>query len=139
MSKVLNTHKLYKPATMASHREFKYTARLNTNSATKKRRKNRSTGRGDGTKTPADVKNDAFEAITMIELLRKREREIAIEEINFNEQRLSNKATLILDNGSFDAPKVNVSGHFEKTLNGAQAVIKDNKLPAEYYDNPVKF
>ena len=105
MTDALHDHKLYKPATLESHREFKVTSKINMRTPLKTSRKKRADKSQPPlatalslnktiAKSTADLKNEAFRALNLIKALEKREQEITIEEANFN-QRKSSRATLM--------------------------------------------
>ena len=123
MGSALSEHKMYNAASVSNFNAFDVTTRfdqraqtqmglpLKTRSAMSKK-KGANTARGQ---TPADIKNEALKAISMIELLRMRENEIAIEERNLAERKMSNRLTLIRDPDEMHSPKVSANGHFQNT------------------------
>ena len=85
MNNVINDHVYLKPAAVASHRDFDLTSRLEGHAKNETTKRKKSKRRGlDGDLSHADLKNEAFKAINMIELLKKREDEIGIEEERYN-------------------------------------------------------
>ena len=113
MNNVINDHFYLKPAAVASHRDFDLTSRLEGHGKNETTKRKKSKRRGlDSDLSHADLKNEAFKAINMIELLKKREDEIGIEEERYNQRKLSNRATFQIAEDSPRRLPVTVSGHF---------------------------
>ena len=86
------------PAKVTKHHEFDVTTRVHSmGPKIKVKRSGKKTHRNIESRTSADFKNDAYRAISMIENLKQREKEIAIEEKEFTERKLSEKVTFIHD------------------------------------------
>ena len=89
MSKAIQENKIYKPVTLASHREFTMTSRLSSTqpiiiAGTHSKRKPKPKKKAHEDWIEDSNLGDIKKTVNMIELLKKRENEIAIEEQTLN-------------------------------------------------------
>ena len=89
MNKALNDQNYFIPARVSKHHEFEVTTRIHSHGPIARKQKGKKgRHRNIESRTSADLKNDAFKAMSMIESLRQREKEIAIEEQEFLQSKL---------------------------------------------------
>ena len=121
MSKAIQENKIYKPVTLASHREFTMTSRLSSTqpiiiAGTHSKRKPKPKKKAHEDWIEDSNLGDIKKTVNMIELLKKRENEIAIEEQTLN-QRINDRLSLV----EARSDKVQ-SGHFVNTLRASKSV-----------------